>query len=39
MKTEHCGAKKGNGAYWGRKKEAKKLSNKARRRAGKKETR
>lgn len=31
IKTEHNGAKHGNGAYWGRKKDAKKLSNKARR--------
>lgn len=30
-KTEHSGAKKGNGAYWGRKKDAKKDSNKVRR--------
>ena len=27
IKTEHNGAKHGNGAYWGRKKEAKKFSN------------
>lgn len=31
-KTEHAGAKKGKGAYWGRKKDAKKESNKERRR-------
>ena len=31
-KTEHSGAKHGNGAYWGRKKDAKKESNKIRRR-------
>ena len=31
MKTEHCGAKKGRGAYYGRKVIAKKLSNKKRR--------
>ncbi len=30
-KTEHAGAKKGNGAYWGRKKDAKHESNKKRR--------
>jgi hypothetical protein len=30
-KTEHSGAKQGNGAYWGPKKEAKKESNKLRR--------
>lgn len=29
--TEHAGAKKGCGAYYGRKKEAKKVSNKLRR--------
>jgi len=33
-KTEHSGAKKGKGAYYGRKKDAKKDSNKARRAAG-----
>lgn len=37
MKTEHAGAKKGNGAYWGRKADAKRLSRKARRTMGKKE--
>jgi hypothetical protein len=31
VKTEHSGAKHGNGAYWGRKADAKKESNKARR--------
>jgi hypothetical protein len=31
-KTEHTGAKHGEGAYWGPKKDAKKESNKARRR-------
>ena len=36
IKTEHSGAKKGNGAFYGRKVEAKKLSNKARRNADKK---
>ena len=30
-KTEHSGAKKGSGAYWGRKVAAKKESNKRRR--------
>jgi hypothetical protein len=34
-KTEHAGAKKGKGAYYGRKKDAKKESNKARREADK----
>ena len=34
-KTEHSGAKHGNGAYWGRKKDAKKESNKIRRRNAK----
>ena len=34
-KTEHSGAKKGKGAYYGRKKEAKRDSNKNRRSAGK----
>lgn len=37
-KTEHTGAKHGSGAYWGPKKEAKKESNKVRRRNWKKET-
>jgi len=35
-KTEHSGAKKGNGAYWGRKVGAKKESNRVRREADKK---
>lgn len=35
--TEHSGAKKGNGAYWGRKKDAKRESNKVRRQKDKKE--
>lgn len=35
-KTEHSGAKKGKGAYWGKKKDAKKDSNKKRRTADKK---
>ena len=30
-KTEHAGAKHGNGAYWGRKVDAKRESNKVRR--------
>ncbi len=30
-KTEHSGAKKGSGAYWGRKTDAKKQSNRKRR--------
>jgi hypothetical protein len=38
-KTEHSGAKKGKGAYYGRKKEAKRDSNKNRRKADKAETR
>ncbi len=37
-KTEHSGAKKGEGAYYGRKKDAKKDSNKNRRTADKTET-
>ncbi len=35
-KTEHSGAKKGNGAYWGRKVNAKKESNRVRREDDKK---
>lgn len=35
IKTEHNGSKKGSGAFYGRKKDAKKLSNKARRAADK----
>lgn len=35
-KTEHSGAKKGKGAFWGPKKDAKKTSNKQRRSDGKK---
>ena len=31
QKTEHSGAKKGRGAYWGKKRFAKKESNKMRR--------
>lgn len=38
-KTEHSGAKHGNGAYWGRKVDAKRESNKARRNAGRIEVR
>ncbi len=38
-KTEHSGAKKGKGAYYGRKKEAKRDSNKNRRKAGKSQSR
>lgn len=34
-KTEHSGAKKGNGAYWGTKKNAKEESNKKRREVSK----
>ena len=35
-KTEHCGAKRGRGAYWGHKKDAKLHSKKKRRAAAKK---
>jgi len=38
IKTEHAGAKKGAGAYWGRKRDAKRVSNKKRRAAAKKES-
>ena len=38
-KTEHAGAKHGNGAYWGRKWEAKKESNHVRRENWKREIR
>ncbi len=34
IKTEHAGAKNGGG-YWGKRREAKKVSNKLRREAGK----
>ena len=34
-KTEHVGAKRGRGGYWGPKQDAKKESNKIRRRNGK----
>ena len=37
QKTEHSGPKKGAGAYWGRKKAAKKESNRVRREADKKD--
>ena len=37
QKTEHAGPKKGQGAYWGRKKTAKKESNRVRRENDKKE--
>lgn len=37
-KTEHSGAKRGQGALWGRKKEAKSGSNRVRREAGKTES-
>jgi hypothetical protein len=37
-KTEHSGAKKGRGAYWGVKKDAKKESNIKRRQGDKKST-
>jgi len=36
-KSEHAGAKKGNGAYWGRKQIAKSESNRIRREADKEE--
>jgi hypothetical protein len=35
IKTEHSGAKHGNGAYWGPKADAKRQSNRARREADK----
>ena len=35
IKTEHSGAKRGKGAFYGRKRDAKRVSNKARRAAGK----
>ena len=38
-KTEHSGAKRGNGAYWGYKWEAKKESNRIRRENWKREIR
>lgn len=33
IKTEHTGAKRGRGAFYGRKRDAKRISNKARRAA------
>lgn len=38
IKTEHSGAKRGSGAYYGRKRDAKRHSNKVRRAADKKGT-
>ena len=38
-KTEHCGPKRGKGAYWGYKWEAKKESNRIRRENAKREIR
>ena len=38
QKTEHSGPKKGRGAYWGRKKDAKLESNRVRRETDKAET-
>ena len=38
-KTEHSGAKKGRGAFYGRKAEAKRMSNQRRRREGKRAAR
>ena len=38
-KTEHCGPKRGEGAYWGYKWDAKKESNHIRRENGKREIR
>jgi hypothetical protein len=38
-KTEHSGSKKGRGAYWGRKADAKKESSRRRREDGKKAAR
>ena len=37
IKTEHSGAKRGKGAFYGRKADAKRLSNKARRANGRRE--
>jgi hypothetical protein len=39
MKTEHSGAKRGQGAHWGRKLEAKKKSKRRRRNNGQREIR
>ena len=38
-KTEHAGSKKGQGAYWGRKADAKRESNRARREVAKRAAR
>ena len=38
-KTEHAGSKKGRGAYWGRKTDAKRESNRARREVAKRTVR
>ena len=38
-KTEHSGPKRGNGAYWGYKRDAKKESNRVRRENAKREVR
>jgi len=38
-KTEHTGSKKGRGAYWGRKADAKRESNRARREVAKRAVR
>ena len=38
-KTEHCGPKRGNGAYWGYKREAKNESNRIRRESRRKQRR
>jgi hypothetical protein len=38
-KTEHCGPKRGNGAYWGYRWDAKKDSNRIRRENAKKDVR
>mgnify|MGYP001575138993 FL=1 len=38
-KTEHAGSKKGQGAYWGRKADAKRESNRARREVAKRAVR
>jgi hypothetical protein len=39
IRTEHSGAKHGSGAYWGTKRDAKRESNKARRRGDRDDTR
>jgi len=38
-KTEHCGPKRGQGAFWGPKRVAKKKSNRIRRENGKRDIR